>query len=182
MRFSVFPKVITIHITLSINHRGRYERDSCRKILYAGEKVTEIERVNVDTLNEFFISDLLKDIGYTSITDFHWLKFGKELENGLKLLKIDMDIVKIYEAAMKNGNRIEVYIEHSIDQPVIVEENITPIKMRMKTYAKRIQTPNKTLRRRLIAKNREEADEVSNQVEVKAHIEDNDNVIQQRSQ
>ncbi|RYR39896.1 hypothetical protein Ahy_A09g045535 isoform A [Arachis hypogaea] len=113
-------------------------------LVYVGEKITEIERVNVDTLNEFFINDLLKDIGYTFITDFYWLEPGKELDNGLKLLGIDMDIVKLYEATVKNSNRIYLYTEHLVNDPVIVEENITIKKMRLKTYAKKNPTPKKT--------------------------------------
>ncbi|RYR20668.1 hypothetical protein Ahy_B03g065872 [Arachis hypogaea] len=119
-------------------------------MLYISRKVTEIKRINVNTLNKFFISDLLNDIGYTSITNFHWLKPDKELDNGMKMLRANMDLVKMYEAAVKNGNRIKLYTEHPINISVIVEENITPIKMRLKTYAKRIPTPKKTPKRRLV--------------------------------
>ncbi|QHO54417.1 uncharacterized protein DS421_2g56600 [Arachis hypogaea] len=150
-RYSIENRAMaTVHITLCINHRGRFEQGPCGKLGYVGGEVTEIERVNVDTLNEFFINDLLKDIGYTSITDFYWLEPGKELDNGLKLLRVDMDIVKLYEAAVKNGNRIYLYTEHPVNDPVIVEENITPSKVRLKTCAKRNPTPKKTPRRRLM--------------------------------
>ncbi|RYQ83497.1 hypothetical protein Ahy_B10g102185 [Arachis hypogaea] len=127
---SLTQEMTTIHITLSINHRGRFERGPCRKLLYVGGEVTEIERVNVDTLNEFFISDLRKDIGYTSITDFYWLE-----------------------------------PEHPVNIPVIVEENITHTKMRLKTCAKRIPTPKKTLKRRLIVV------EDDDDVEIVGHVQ-----------
>ena len=132
--------------------------------MYVDGEVIEIDRVNVDTLNGFFINDLLRDIGYTSITDFYWLEPGKELDNGLKLLRVDMDIVKLYEAAVKNGNRIYLYTEHPVNDPVIVEENITPSKVRLKTCAKRNPTPKKTPRRRLMdgeVQNRKEVHEAS---------------------
>ncbi|RYR01954.1 hypothetical protein Ahy_B06g080815 [Arachis hypogaea] len=140
----------TIHITLSIHHRGRFEREPVGKVSYIGGEVTEIERINVDTLNGFFISDLLKDIGYTSISEFYWLEPGKELHDGLRLLRADMDVVRMYEAAMKNGNRINLYTEHPVDQPVVVEvKELTPSKGRRKVCAKRVPTPKKTPRRRL---------------------------------
>ncbi|RYR50047.1 hypothetical protein Ahy_A07g036595 [Arachis hypogaea] len=68
----------------------------------------------------------------------------------MKRLRADMDIVKIYETVVKNGNRIGLYTEHPVDIPVIVEEKITPTKMRLKTCAKKILTPKKTLKRRLV--------------------------------
>ncbi|RYQ85629.1 hypothetical protein Ahy_B10g105198 isoform B [Arachis hypogaea] len=119
--------MIIIHITMSINHRGHFERGPRGKVSYIGGEVIEIERVNVDTLNGFFISDLLKDIGYTSIADFYWLELGKELDDGLRLLRADMDIVKMSEAIVRNGNKINVYTELPVDQPMLVEEkNVTP--------------------------------------------------------
>nr|XP_025635305.1 uncharacterized protein LOC112729178 [Arachis hypogaea] len=139
----------TVHITLCINHRGRFERGPCEKLGYVGGEVTEIERVNVDTLNGFFINDLLRDIGYTSITDFYWLE-----------------------------------PEHPVNDPVIVEENITPSKVRLKTCAKRNPTPKKTPRRRLMdgeVQNRKEVHEASSQIEVESQEEDIVNVAQQIS-
>ncbi|RYQ98967.1 hypothetical protein Ahy_B07g086810 [Arachis hypogaea] len=115
----------TIHITLSIHHKGRFEREPVGKVSYIGGEVMEIVRVNVDTLNGFFISDLLKDIGYMSISEFYWLEPGKELDDGLRLLRVDMD-------------------------PVVVEDKeLTPSKGRRKVCAKRVPTPKKTPKRRL---------------------------------
>ncbi|RYR31363.1 hypothetical protein Ahy_B01g056178 [Arachis hypogaea] len=96
------------------------------------------------------MSDLLKDIGYTSIAEFYWLEPGKGLDDGLRLLRVDMDVVRMYEAAMKNGNKINVYTEHPVDQPVVVEEKeLTPSKMRRKVCPKRVPTPKTTPKRRL---------------------------------
>ncbi|RYR05176.1 hypothetical protein Ahy_B06g085052 [Arachis hypogaea] len=161
----------TIHITLSIHHRGRFEREPVGKVSYIGGEVTEIERVNVDTLNDFFISDLLKDIGYTSISDFYWLEPGKELDDGLRLLRVDIDVVRMYEAAMKNGNRINLYTEHPVDQPVVVEvKELTPSKGRRKVCVKRVPTPKKTPKRRLaVVEDDDDAEIVGNiQVEKQA--------------
>ncbi|RYR21279.1 hypothetical protein Ahy_B03g066573 [Arachis hypogaea] len=154
----------TIHITLYINHRGQFERGPCGKLSYVDGEVTEIERVNVDTLNGFFVSDLVKDIGYTSVSNFFWLEPGKGLDDGLRDLKVDMDIVRMYEAAVKNSNRINVYTEHPVDEPVLVEENnMTPSKMRVKRCAKRVPTLKKSPKRRLIVvKDEDDAEIVSN--------------------
>ncbi|XP_020960768.1 protein PRRC2A-like [Arachis ipaensis] len=188
----------TIHIILCINHRGRFERGPGGLISFTGGEVTEINRVNVDTLNVFFISDLLKDIEYTSESNFYWQEPGKELDDGLRDLRVDMDVVRMYEAAVKNGNKINIYTEHPVDQPVLVEENnLTPSKRRIKTCAKRVPTPNKSPKRRLLvvedhddakivgnvqvrkedqirgeAQDREEVHEENKQAEVEAQKED----------
>ncbi|RYR04945.1 hypothetical protein Ahy_B06g084760 [Arachis hypogaea] len=160
-------RMATIHITLCINHRGRFERGPCGKVSYVGGKVTEIERVNVDTLNSFFVSDLLKDIGYTSVTNFFWLEPEKELDDGLRDLRVNMDIVRMYGVAVKNSNRINVYTEHPVDEPVLVEENnMTPSKMRVKRCAKRVLTPKKSPKRRLIVVEDEDDTEIVRNMQV----------------
>ncbi|QHO32842.1 hypothetical protein S83_027277 [Arachis hypogaea] len=197
----------TIHITLYINHRGRFEKGPGGIISYTGGEVTEINRVNVDTLNGFFISDLLKDIGYTSVSNFYWQEPGKELDDGLRDLRVDMDVVRMNEAAVKNGNKINIYTEHPVDQPVLVEENnMTPSKRRIKTCAKRVPTPKKSPKRRLVvvedhddaeivgnvevvkedqrrgeAHNREEVHEENKQAEVEAQKEDSLSMSQETS-
>ncbi|RYR77725.1 hypothetical protein Ahy_A01g002309 [Arachis hypogaea] len=144
-------RMATIHITLSIHHRGRFERGPCRKVSYIGGEVTEIER----------------DIGYTLITEFYWLEPGKELNDGLRLLSVDMDVVRMYEAAMKNGNKINMYTEYPVDHSVVVEEKeLTPSKMRRKVCAKRIPTPKKTPRRRLAVEEDDDDAEIAGNVQV----------------
>ncbi|RYR60786.1 hypothetical protein Ahy_A04g017845 [Arachis hypogaea] len=154
----------TIHLTLCINHRGQFERGPCGKLSYVGGEVTEIERINVDTLNDFFVSDLVKEIGYTSVTNFFWLEPGKELDDGLRDLKVDMDIVRMYEAAVKNSNRINVYTEHPVNESVLVEENnMTLSKMRVKRCTRRVPTPKKSPKRRLIVvEDKDDAEIISN--------------------
>ncbi|XLS83070.1 hypothetical protein HN51_048901 [Arachis hypogaea] len=145
----------TTHITLIIHHRGRLERGSDGKLCYAEGENIEVERVNVDTLNDFFISDLLKDIGYPIISDFYWRQPGMEIEGGLRLLRLDMDVVKMYEAAVENGHKIELYTEHSISQADVVDTNeeagveapdqvnVTPSRRRRKVCVRRTPTPKK---------------------------------------
>ncbi|RYQ79073.1 hypothetical protein Ahy_Scaffold8g108559 [Arachis hypogaea] len=89
---------------------------------------------------------------------------GKGFDDGLRDIKVDMDIVRMYEAAVKNSNRINVYTEHPVDKPVLVEENnMTPSKMRVKRCAKRVPTPKKSPKRRLIVvEDEDDAEIVSN--------------------
>ncbi|QHO51125.1 uncharacterized protein DS421_1g28240 [Arachis hypogaea] len=147
----------TMHITLIIHHRGRLERGLDDKLCYAESEITEVERVNVDTLNGFFISDLLKDIGYPIISDFYWRQPGMEIEGGLRLLRLDMEVVKMYETAVENGHKIELNTEHPISQADVVDTNeeagveapdqvnVTPSRRRRKVYVRRTPTPKKAI-------------------------------------
>ncbi|RYQ97214.1 hypothetical protein Ahy_B08g093235 [Arachis hypogaea] len=105
-------QMATIHITLVISHRGKFQKGDDGRLAYVGGEKTEIEQVNVDTLNRFFMNDLVNDIGYTDVSELYWLEPGKELDGGLRLLRLDMDVVTMYEAAIANGRRVEVFTEH----------------------------------------------------------------------
>ncbi|XLR62772.1 hypothetical protein S83_013444, partial [Arachis hypogaea] len=89
---------------------------------------------------------------------------GKELDDGLRDLKVDMDIVRMYEAAVKNSNRINVYTEHPVNESVLVEENnMTLSKMRVKRCTRRVPTPKKSPKRRLIVvEDKDDAEIISN--------------------
>ncbi|RYR59612.1 hypothetical protein Ahy_A05g025510 [Arachis hypogaea] len=115
--------------------------------MYVGGEKSEIRRVNVDTINGFFINDLLRDIGYTMINKCYWLVPEMELNGGLKLLRSDKDIIEIYETALRNDSRICVYTEHPISLSEVVEEGdgnvASPSKGRKKICAKKTLTPRK---------------------------------------
>ena len=109
-------------ITFVFHHIGKLDKDSRGRLQYIGKEVTEIERVNVDTLNIFFVEGLLMDIEYTGFKECYWLKPGMELDGGLRLLRRDMDVVKMCEATIKNGNRVHLYFEHPmVDNPKVVD-------------------------------------------------------------
>ncbi|RYR41031.1 hypothetical protein Ahy_A09g046762 [Arachis hypogaea] len=78
-----------------------------------------------------------------------------EIDGGLELPRFDMDIVKMYEVAVENEHRIELYTKHPISQANIIdrndkggveaadEVNVTASKKRVKTCARRTLTPKK---------------------------------------
>ena len=104
------------------HHIGRLERDSRGRLQYIGEEVIEIKRVNVDTLNIFFVEGLLMDIGYTGFKECYWLEPKMELDGGLRLLQRDMNVVKMCEVAIKNGNKVHLDFEHPVaNNPKVVD-------------------------------------------------------------
>ena len=58
-------------ITLVYHHIGRFRRDNRGRLQYKGKEVVEIERVNVDILNIFFVERLLMDNEYTRYKEYY---------------------------------------------------------------------------------------------------------------
>ncbi|XLR11459.1 hypothetical protein S83_039397 [Arachis hypogaea] len=110
------------HITLVYHHGGRLERNSKGVTVYSRGQVSLIPRVNVDTLNLFFMEGLFKDLGYIQWKEFYWGKRDAGGGFALKLLRLDRDVVNMYEDAIKNDDRVvHVYWEHTVNIPTEVE-------------------------------------------------------------
>ncbi|RYQ91143.1 hypothetical protein Ahy_B09g097022 [Arachis hypogaea] len=111
------------HITFVYHHRGWLEKDADGVLKYNGGTVSIIDRVHVDTCNLFLAEGLFLDLGYTRYTEVYWLEPGKDLGNGLWVLRRDADVVKLCEAALRNENRVHLYFEHPVDaEPEYVDE------------------------------------------------------------
>ncbi|RYQ86867.1 hypothetical protein Ahy_B10g106480 [Arachis hypogaea] len=111
------------HITFVYHHRGWLEKDADGVLKYNGGTVSIIDRVHVDTCNLFLVEGLFLDLGYTRYTEVYWLEPGKDLGNGLRVLRRDADVVKLCEAALRNENRVHLYFEHPVDaEPEYVDE------------------------------------------------------------
>ncbi|RYQ93214.1 hypothetical protein Ahy_B09g099494 [Arachis hypogaea] len=115
-----FVDVNSHHTCLSSG--GRLERNRKGVTVYSGGQVSLIPRVNVDTLNLFFMEGLVKDLGYIQWKDFYWGKPDAGGGVALKLLRLDRDVVNMYEDAIRNDDRVvHVYWEHTVDTPTEVE-------------------------------------------------------------
>ncbi|KAL4330256.1 hypothetical protein AHAS_Ahas13G0381900 [Arachis hypogaea] len=107
------------HITFVYHHEGRFERNMNGVLKYVGGEVTVIPRVNVETLNTFFMVGLFKDLGYVSFKDFYWVE--NEVSNGLHLIRLDSDVVRMYEFGIENERICHIYWDHIVDLPEKVE-------------------------------------------------------------
>ncbi|RYR41654.1 hypothetical protein Ahy_A08g038060 [Arachis hypogaea] len=113
---------MSTHITLVYHHGGRLERNFKGVTVYSGGQVSLIPRVNVDMLNLFFMEGLFKDLGYIQWKKFYWGKPDAGGGVALKLLRLDRNVVNMYEDAIKNDDRVVyVYWEHIVDIPTEVE-------------------------------------------------------------
>ncbi|XLR48384.1 hypothetical protein S83_033044 [Arachis hypogaea] len=74
------------------------------------------------TLSLFFMEGLFKDLGYIHWNNFYWRKPDVGGGVALKLLRLDRDVVNMYEDAIRNYDRVvHVYWEHTVDIPTEVE-------------------------------------------------------------
>ncbi|RYQ92577.1 hypothetical protein Ahy_B09g098801 isoform B [Arachis hypogaea] len=115
--------MMAMHITFVYHHQGWLEKDADGVLKYNGGSVSIIERVHVDTCNLFLVEGLFLDLGYTRYNEVYWLEPGKDLANGLRVLRRDADVVKLCDAALRNENRVHLYFEHPVDaDPEYVDE------------------------------------------------------------
>jgi hypothetical protein len=62
-------------------------------------------------------------LGYaTQVNDVYWLVLDSSLDNGLKQLKVDSDVLQMVNAAKSNEGLIHVYYDHPVEEPEIVGE------------------------------------------------------------
>ena len=96
--------------------------------VYLGGSTSFVDNVDQDKLSYFEIQDICSDVGVVSISRFHYLIPGGNLERGLRLINGDDDIVYFYEIhATWPIDKITLYVEGgeellAVEQPFGNEE------------------------------------------------------------
>ncbi|KMS65583.1 hypothetical protein BVRB_034500, partial [Beta vulgaris subsp. vulgaris] len=80
--------------------------------------------VDLDELCWFFLEDLAKKCGtYRVIDKIFYLIPGKTLDDGLRIVYRDKEVLEMGEIAMKS-RCIDLYVLHGVDEPQVVEGNL----------------------------------------------------------
>ncbi|RYR49297.1 hypothetical protein Ahy_A07g035721 [Arachis hypogaea] len=77
--------------------------------------------LDVDTLDAFYLRNYHKKLGYDKIKQYWWHVPGKGLENGLRSLNNDKEIREMVKCAKINNGVIDVYLEHGVSLPKVLE-------------------------------------------------------------
>ncbi|KAM0886359.1 hypothetical protein ACQ4PT_029736 [Festuca glaucescens] len=85
-----------------------------KRLQYASPTVSYIDYCNKDTWSLLWIEDILKQLGYAIDEKLHvyWCLPGKDISEGLVLIKSDADIVQMIKAA-DNHKTLCLMIDHS---------------------------------------------------------------------
>ncbi|XLR06803.1 hypothetical protein S83_034741 [Arachis hypogaea] len=112
-------------VTFVYHHMGCLKKVRDGNVIYEGGLVTEIHRVNVETCNLFFVEGLFLDLGYPGYNEAYWLEPGFELDQVLRVLRTDAEVMMMCESAIKNDNTVHLYFDHPIDaNPEIIDDDV----------------------------------------------------------
>ena len=91
-------------------------------LVYFGGITSFYDEVDPDRLSYFEIQDICCGLGANSISRFHFLIPGGNLEQGLRLINEDDDVVYMCEIHVAwPTNKITLYVESS-EEPLVVEQ------------------------------------------------------------
>ncbi|KAL0002861.1 hypothetical protein SO802_016642 [Lithocarpus litseifolius] len=91
-------------------------------LVYLGGSTSFIDEIDLDKLSYFEIQDICSNLGAFSISRFHYLIPGGNLEQGLRLINGDDDVVYMCEIhAAWPTDKITLYVE-SGEEPLVVEQ------------------------------------------------------------
>ncbi|KAK9732443.1 hypothetical protein RND81_04G000600 [Saponaria officinalis] len=123
-------------VTVLFWHGGLFKKVG-NKTYYVGGKIKNFEE-DSDELCWFCLEELaLKCDIYKKINRIYYLLPGKSLEEGLRKVYNDKEVLEMIDIVAKN-KVIDLYVEHGVDQPVILEDPQTK-----NTPTKNIPSPKK---------------------------------------
>ncbi|RYR28277.1 hypothetical protein Ahy_B01g052395 [Arachis hypogaea] len=77
--------------------------------------------VDLDTLDVFFVKGYYKELGYTEMNNCLWKVPGTLLDNGLRRLENDTDLLALVKDCRRNHHLINIYFEHVVSKPHVVD-------------------------------------------------------------
>ncbi|RYR06702.1 hypothetical protein Ahy_B05g074007 [Arachis hypogaea] len=109
-------------ITIMFHHGGLFVTERDGTVNYSGGQIFQLPRVDVDTVDVFFIRDYYKTLGYDNVTHCWWLVPNRPLQRGLRALTHDKELMEMCYAAQTNKGVVHVYYEHGVSEPVFDEK------------------------------------------------------------
>ncbi|KAJ1408303.1 proteoglycan 4-like [Sesbania bispinosa] len=117
--------MIIERIRLILHHRGSLLREE-GVLKYVGGEMCVWEGIDIDTVNIITVEALCKEHYYPRFDKIYWLKPGRKLEVGFRVLEKDAHVVNMCNAARKNEGEIEIFFTHPIEQTPTLSKSSTP--------------------------------------------------------
>ncbi|XP_025700415.1 uncharacterized protein [Arachis hypogaea] len=108
-------------LTILFHHGGSFITDD-GSVTYNGGEVSELPGLDTDKLDVFFVRDYHKDLGYDKVTQTWWLVPNRPLQNGLRALTNDKELMEMCYLGQQNKGVVHVYYEHGVSEPLYIEE------------------------------------------------------------
>ncbi|QHO50713.1 uncharacterized protein DS421_1g24700 [Arachis hypogaea] len=109
-------------MTFVFHHGGLFKKNAEGDIVYEPDNTEVLMGVEGDTLDVFFVRGYYRELGYIEAGNCWWKHPGVPLSSGLRSLLTDADLVAMCKDCRRNHNLINIYLEHCISQPFIVDQ------------------------------------------------------------
>ncbi|RYR48524.1 hypothetical protein Ahy_A07g034546 [Arachis hypogaea] len=119
---------------------GKFKKDEGGYLYYEPDHTEVLMGVEADTLDVFFVRGYYVELGYAEARECWWKSPGVPLEYGLRRLATDDDLVAMVKDCRRNFNLINLYFEHGVSEPCVVDEQEGDVPKINPTQTKRHQS------------------------------------------
>jgi len=113
---------------LVLHHGGTFTRNEANgKLKYVDGELDVWDKIETNYLNFFLLTNLVKHCRkYNNVSDIHWVVDKEvDLEEGLRVCETDFDIRDMVITARHDGDEVELYYDHKVDeQPILFEADV----------------------------------------------------------
>ncbi|RYQ92466.1 hypothetical protein Ahy_B09g098700 [Arachis hypogaea] len=112
-----------VHLDIMFHHGRKFQKDENGMTIYSPDKKACVGDIDVDTLDVFWVRNYYKELGYDRIGECWWHVPGRSLDIGLRALNCDDELREMCFMGEKNEGLVDVYFEHVVSTPEILEGN-----------------------------------------------------------
>ncbi|XP_025628216.1 uncharacterized protein [Arachis hypogaea] len=113
----------------------KFKKDEGENLYYESDHTEVLMGVEGDTLGVFFVKGYYVELGYAEARECWWKSPGVPLEYGLRRLVTDHDLIAMVKDCRRNFNLINLYFEHGVSEPCVVDEQEEDTKEKTKATA-----------------------------------------------
>ncbi|XP_020988795.2 uncharacterized protein LOC107463415 [Arachis duranensis] len=114
-------------LDIMFHHGGDFKKNAEGIMVYYPDNKSCLGDLDTDTLDVFFIRNYHKELGYNDIKHYWWHVPRKGLDNRLRNVNGDKEIREIVNCARTNEGVIDVYFEHGVSVPEVLEGDNTVV-------------------------------------------------------
>ncbi|RYR78129.1 hypothetical protein Ahy_A01g002865 [Arachis hypogaea] len=107
--------------TFVFHHGEKFKTDESGYLCYEPDNTKVLMGVDSDTLDVFFVKGYYKVLGYAEMNNYLWRVPGLLLDNGLRRLENDTDLLALVKDCRRNHHLINIYFEHVVSKPHVVD-------------------------------------------------------------
>ncbi|XP_058209538.1 uncharacterized protein LOC131322289 [Rhododendron vialii] len=94
--------------TMQIHHEGKFF--NVPRIKYEGGSIAYVDNCSRDTISLLEVGDLVEQLGYTGMINYYYVMTGRTINNGLKMLLTDKDVLDRIDQ-LPPSRVVDIYVE-----------------------------------------------------------------------